>query len=294
MNVMYINNISMNYGKIKALNNIYLTISKGLYGLLGENGAGKSSLIRIITGRQKPTNGEVIFNNASVKRNKEFHQALGYMPQNFKAPEDMRCYEYLTYVGMYKGLSMNQINENIDWLVNILNLNDHINKKIKNLSGGTLRRLGIAQAFINQPSFVILDEPTAGLDITERRNFRDFVSRYSEKNTVIISTHIVSDIEYIASDLILLKKGNVISNGKYKDQLNEIQGMVWECKEREDKILSLRKLVENYGGIITNYKGEDPMENQLRYISSIKLSDTSVSAIPNLNDYYLWKMWRQQ
>ena len=162
------------------------------------------------------------------------------------------------------------------------------------MSGGTIQRLGIAQAFLNQPSFVILDEPTAGLDITERRNFREFVSSYSEKNTIIISTPIVSDIEYIASDLILLKKGNLISKGKYKEQLHELQGMVWENTDSEERILKLRKIVESFGGIITNFKGEDPKENHLRYVCRERLCETTIETIPNLNDYYLWKMWRHK
>ena len=287
---MEVKHISKSYKRIKALDDINLVFNTGLYGLLGENGAGKSTLIRIIIGEERPTRGEVLYKNHSVSRNEEYYQSMGYLPQNFKAPEEMKGIEYLNYIGIYKGLNKSEVNKNISQLVDVLNLSGHIDKRIKSMSGGTIRRLGIAQAFLNKPSFVILDEPTAGLDITERRNFREFVSNYSKENTVIISTHIVSDIEYIASDLILLKKGVLISKGSYKEQLGRLQGMVWENTNTEEKIFDLKKRVESFGGTITNFKGEDERENHLRYVHEDKLCDSSIGVISDLNDYYLWKM----
>lgn len=287
---MQIVNISKRYKKLMALENINMEINNGLIALLGENGAGKSTLMRIIIGEEKPTDGKVLFENKPTRNNLNFYQSLGYLPQDFTAPRELRGVEYLYYVGTYKGINKKEIQKSIAYLVDILNLNDQINKRVKGMSGGTLRRLGIAQAFLNNPNIVILDEPTAGLDITERRNFKEFISEYSRKNTVIVSTHIVSDIEYIASSLLLIKKGKFLAQGDYKELLNQLQGMVWEEIDNGDNIQSLRKKIEMTGGIITNFKGENYNENRLRYVSLTKLSNKSINKVPELNDYYLWKI----
>lgn len=287
---MQIVNISKRYKKLIALENINMEINNGLIALLGENGAGKSTLMRIIIGEEKPTDGKVLFENKPTRNNLDFYQSLGYLPQDFTAPRELRGVEYLYYVGTYKGINKKEIQKSITYLVDILNLNDQINKRVKSMSGGTLRRLGIAQAFLNNPNIVILDEPTAGLDITERRNFKEFISEYSRKNTVIVSTHIVSDIEYIASSLLLIKKGKFLAQGDYKELLNQLQGMVWEEIDNGDNIQSLRKKIEMTGGIITNFKGENYNENRLRYVSLTKLSNKSIKKVPELNDYYLWKI----
>ena len=287
---MQVVNISKKYKNLIALESINIEINNGLIALLGENGAGKSTLIRIIIGEEKPTDGKVIFQNKPTRNNLEFYQSLGYLPQDFTAPKELSGLEYLYYVGTYKGINKKEMRKSITYLVNILNLNNQINKKIKNMSGGTLHRFGIAQAFLNNPNIVILDEPTAGLDITERRNFKEFISEYSRKNTVIVSTHIVSDIEYIASNLLLIKEGRLLAQGDYRELLNQLQGMVWEEVDNSDNIRSLRNKIEMAGGIITNFKGENYNENRLRYVSLTKQSNKSIKRAPELNDYYLWKI----
>ena len=193
-----ISNLTKSYGEIAAVNHVSYTLNEGVYGLLGVNGAGKTTLMRMLCTLQKPTDGSITWNEKDIfQMGGEYRKLIGYLPQDFGYYPDFTVYDYLMYIAAIKGLRPVAAKKRAKLLLKQVGLEKAENMKMKKLSGGMKRRAGIAQAMLNNPSILVLDEPTAGLDPNERIRFRNLISELSEERLVLLSTHIVSDIEYI-------------------------------------------------------------------------------------------------
>ncbi|MGL5755749.1 MAG: ABC transporter ATP-binding protein [Paraclostridium sp.] len=277
-----IENLCKSYKNKEALKNINITMKAGTYGLLGENGAGKSTLMRILTTIDFQTKGNITFNGEDiVKLDEKYRDIIGYMPQDYNVFSSFTAKDFLEYMGTLKGLSREELSVKIPEVLEFVNLTNVANKKVKSFSGGMKRRIGIAQAILNDPKILILDEPTAGLDPKERIRFSNIISEMSEDKIVILSTHILSDIEAIANDLIIIRQGEVVESNNIDNLVEKVKGKVWEAlvdKDRFNKLSKERKIIhrkQEGKNILTRYVGEEyeNLENKLLE--------------PTLEDYYV-------
>lgn len=203
--------LSKQYGSKIAVDSISATLTPGVYGLLGANGAGKTTLMRMLCGILEPTSGEVLFNDHKITAmGATYRNMLGYLPQDFGYYPNYTAMEFMLYMAALKGIPRNIAVKRIKKLLTTVDLNHVASKRIRTFSGGMKQRVGIAQALLNNPKVLILDEPTAGLDPKERVRFRNLLSEYAGDKIVILSTHIVSDIEAIADEVLLMKKGRIV------------------------------------------------------------------------------------
>ena len=217
------------YGAKRAVDNINVNLVPGVYGLLGANGAGKTTLMRMICGVLKPTSGSIRLNGKTMQElGEQYYAHLGYMPQDFGFYPDFTAREFMLYMAAVKGLTPKEARRKTDKLLDMVNLHDVADKKIKSYSGGMKQRLGIAQAELNDPSILILDEPTAGLDPKERVRFRNIISDFAKEKIVILSTHIVSDVSYIADTILMMKQGRFLLQEPMSTVTDGIRGKVWE------------------------------------------------------------------
>lgn len=215
-----IKNLSRRFTKKAAVRNISATLTPGIWGLLGANGAGKTTLMRMMAGILEPSSGNVLYNGKDIRNNEGYRNAFGFLPQEIQFSRDMTVQDYLNYIAALKNVSLQFTRKRIGRLLSVLTLEDVKNKKIVKLSGGMKRRVGIAQAMLNDPAVLILDEPTAGLDPGERIRFRRFLAATSSDKIIILSTHIVSDIEDIADHVMIMKDGElnrIINHDEYDD-----------------------------------------------------------------------------
>lgn len=241
-----IKNISKTYkkGTVKALDDFSVTLTPGVYGLLGPNGAGKSTLMNIITDNLNADSGEVLYDGENIKKlGKDYRSVLGYMPQQQGLYDDFTLNRFLWYMSALKGLKKKDAKEKITSLLETVNLTESAHKKLGGFSGGMKQRALIAQALLNNPKILILDEPTAGLDPKERIRIRNFISEIAEDKIVLISTHVVSDIEFIAKEIILLKEGKLISHNTCNSLTKEIENKVFEVEIEKEE---LKYFQENY------------------------------------------------
>ncbi len=242
-NILEIKNIKKIYtnGK-KALNGVDIKFSSGIYGLLGPNGAGKSTLINIMTAGISATSGDVIYAGENInKLGRAYRKRIGYMPQQQGLYDNFTGKHFLWYMAALKGMSRKEAKERIPMLLEIVSLKDVRNQRVGSYSGGMKQRLLLAQALLDAPEILILDEPTAGLDPKERIRIRNFISEIAKDKIVIIATHIVPDIECIAKDIILLGNGNVIDEGTPKELIKKLDGFVWEGSISEEQLSEYSK-----------------------------------------------------
>lgn len=278
-----IDRLTKQYKNKIAVDRFEAKLNEGIYGLLGANGAGKTTLMRMICDIQKPTSGQIKYNGKNIQKLGEDYRALiGYLPQDFGYYPDFTAYDFLMYISALKGLSKQKAESRVNELLQVVNLEKERKQKIKTFSGGMKQRLGIAQAMLNNPKILILDEPTTGLDPKERVKFRNLISSFSKDKIVILSTHIVSDIEFIADKIIVMKEGQKILSGTPEELIQKLQGKVWKC------LAYSRQEVDDLNSehcIINIHQEKDFVE--LRIVSAEKPNLTAVNIEPNLEDLYL-------
>ena len=230
-------NLSKNFKDVRAVNHISYTMHNGVYGLLGLNGAGKTTLMRMLRTLMQPTEGGIFCNGQDIfAMGAEYRNLLGYLPQDFGYYPDFSVKDYLLYIASIKGIKSVAAKKIVRELLRQVGLDKAENRKMKKLSGGMKRRAGIAQAMINNPKILILDEPTAGLDPGERIRFRNLVSKLSQDRLVLLSTHIVSDIEYIAKDILFMKEGTILYAGSPENVRKELPVKVWKIQVSRSEI----------------------------------------------------------
>ena len=217
-----IDRLTKQYQNKIAVDRISLRLNTGIYGLLGANGAGKTTLMRMVCGILKPTSGTITFDGIDVSEER-YRSMLGYLPQDFGYYPEFTGEDFLLYMAALKGMRKPQARRKTVELLKLVSLHDVAKKKIKTYSGGMKQRLGIAQALLNQPKILVLDEPTAGLDPKERVRFRDLIKDLGKDSIVLLSTHIVSDIEHIADDILMMKSGQLIYQGKWTDKSGNLE-----------------------------------------------------------------------
>ena len=217
-----IDRLTKQYRNKIAVDRISLRLNTGIYGLLGANGAGKTTLMRMVCGILKPTSGTITFDGIDVSEER-YRSMLGYLPQDFGYYPEFTGEDFLLYMAALKGMRKPQARRKTVELLKLVSLHDVAKKKIKTYSGGMKQRLGIAQALLNQPKLLVLDEPTAGLDPKERVRFRDLIKDLGKDSIVLLSTHIVSDIEHIADDILMMKSGQLIYQGKWTDKSGNLE-----------------------------------------------------------------------
>ena len=275
-------------GGVHALNDVTLSITSGMFGLLGPNGAGKTTLLRILAGVLYPTNGTLQvgnYNGNNEQGRKAIKRVLGYLPQDFGVYPDLSAREFLDYIGILKGIDDRTArHQRVEELLEIVSLTRVSHRKLKTFSGGMKRRIGIAQALLNDPQLLIVDEPTAGLDPEERIRFRNLLSELGGNWTILLSTHIVEDIAQSCQKLAILKSGHIIFHGTVTDLISKASGKVWIVTTHGIKpegnftIMSTRNL-----------------GNSVQYRVVGELSDLAgaIQTEPNLEDSYIWQMHDQ-
>ena len=278
-------NLSKSYGDKKALDQVNITLTEGIYGLLGPNGAGKSTLMNIITGNLSPESGTVNFNGANIKiMGKAFRSILGFMPQHQGLYDNFTGFRFLSYIAALKGMEANRATEEIEKVALLVNLSDELGKKLGAYSGGMKQRILIAQAILNEPQVLIFDEPTAGLDPKERIRVRNLIAEIALEKIVIIATHVVSDVEYIAKEVIFLKKGKVLAKGTSSELLYHLKGRVFNIKTTPDNLNILERsfkvssIVPSKDNIIVRILADAP-----------PIAYDFEEAAPNLEDKYLYE-----
>lgn len=275
--------LTKQFGDFTAVDHINLTMTNGVYGLLGVNGAGKTTLMRMICTLLQPTSGKITCNGKDIlKMGAEYRKLLGYLPQDFGFYPEFTVRDYLLYIAALKGIRPAVAKKRVKELIAKVGLSKAANKKMKKLSGGMKRRAGIAQAMLNDPKILILDEPTAGLDPNERIRFRNLISELSEDRLVLLSTHIVSDVEYIANEIWLMKDGRLLHQGTADELIQSMTEGVWKCYANKSDV---PKLMKQYK--ISNIKSE-PHGVELRIISKEKPFPDAVGEEATLEDVFLY------
>lgn len=278
---LVLNGVTKHYDNKIACDSISLSLRPGVYGLLGSNGAGKTTLMRMMCGVLTPTSGTIHFNGIDVTH-EDYRDVLGYLPQDFGYYPEFSALDFMLYIATLKGLPKSRAKEKAQELLKLVSLEKEAKKKIKTFSGGMKQRLGIAQSMLNDPQILILDEPTAGLDPKERVRFRNLISRLGEDRIVLLSTHIVSDIEYIADTILIMKDGQLIHRGTLEEIIQTIQGKVWECSVPQS---TADVLCKKYP--VINLRQENN-EVFLRLICEEKPWNSAVSVQATLEDLYLY------
>lgn len=279
-------NITKSFKDKIAVNDFNVTLTNGIYGLLGPNGAGKTSLMRILADVSNATSGEVYLNGKSkTELGADYRDVLGYLPQDVGFYKSFTAQKFLEYVATLKGIDKDKASVKIDELLKFVNLEKDRKRKIGKFSGGMKQRLGIAQALLNDPKILILDEPTAGLDPNERIRFKNLISEISIDKIVILSTHIVSDVEFIANEILIMRNGELVEKATPVEILNSIRGKVYSLKIKEDLLhkvqskFKISNIIRDDEYIIVRVVGDEyPL------IDGIEVIEES----PNLEDLFLY------
>ena len=237
-----IKNVNKNYGRTCALSNITITLTPGLYGLLGPNGAGKSTLLNLLTDNIARQEGKILLDGIDIKKmGKNYRSIVGYMPQSQGFYKDFSVSAFLMYLSRLKGLSKAKAKIRVEELIDALHLKEKRKTHIGALSGGMKQRVMLAQALLNEPKILILDEPTAGVDPQERIRIRNYISLISEERTVILATHIVSDVEAVASEIYLMGDGRIIKHGTPEQLIQDVSEKVYDITIERDKLQDLQR-----------------------------------------------------
>lgn len=276
--------LTKQYGSKTAINHVNLSLCQGVYGLLGPNGTGKTTLMRLLCDLQNPSSGKITLDGQEIASlGESYRNLLGYLPQHFGYYPDSTAWDFLMYVAALKGISEPQAKQKASELLEAVDLSANAQQKIKSFSGGMKQRLGIAQALMNNPRILILDEPTAGLDPKERVRFRNLISSLAKDRIILLSTHIVSDIEFIADKIIILKDGQLLNYGPPQEITQAIEGYVWECELPNGQ-------VEQYAESLPISRLRNIGQDQtiLRVISKHRPLGKAVSIAATLEDAYLY------
>ena len=280
-----VDRLTKHYGRKIAVDCVSTVLTPGVYGLLGENGAGKTTFMRMLCAILESTSGEVFLDGREItSMGADYRDVLGYLPQEFGYYPNYKAEEFLRYMAALKGIPRDVAKKRVKELLEIVDLSDVKGKRMKTFSGGMKQRVGIAQALLNDPKLLILDEPTAGLDPKERGRFRNLISDYAGDRIVLLSTHIVSDIEAIADEVLLMKKGKVLIQGTVSELTKKAAGKVWELtvSPSEAKIWQEKAAVANL-----RHEGEQVV---LRILSDVKPAEGAAHCEAGLEDLYLYSM----
>ncbi len=281
---LLIDHVTKQFKDKKAVDNITLKLTPGVWGLLGANGAGKTTLMRMIAGIMPPSSGDVLYDGVSIRAlGERYRDIFGYLPQEFGFYQELTVKDYLEYVAALKGLPERKSRRRIGELLEQVSLLDAYHRKISKLSGGMKRRVGIAQALLNDPKVLILDEPTGGLDPGERVRFRNLLSEFAHNRIVLISTHIVPDVEYIAACHAVIKDGKLLAIGTTEQLVRLVEGRVWSCTVPPEKAGEYESRLQ-----IVSLRNENDGRTSIRYLAERPCTDDSVPAVPRLEDLYLW------
>lgn len=279
-----IRHVTKRYRDKTAVADVSLTLTPGVWGLLGANGAGKTTLMRMLAGILRPTEGQILCDGVEIGAlGAAYREKLGYLPQEFGFYPEFTVQDYLEYMAALKGLPRAEAARQIDALLERVSLAEVRRKKIVKLSGGMKRRVGIAQALLNDPEILILDEPTAGLDPGERVRFRNLLSEFAQDRIVLISTHIVSDVEYIAAENAVMKDGKIIAVDTTEGLVQQIEGKVWQGSAPAGELPRWEHCLQ-----VVNLRNETDGTVALRYLAEAPQLPGSIPARPKLEDLYLW------
>ena len=291
-----INHVSKSYGKTRALIDFCADLEPGIYALLGPNGSGKSTLMNIITDNLASDAGEITYADGDgepeniLKMGERFREKVGFMPQYTGMYPHFTVEKFMWYMASLKDVGADRkgkdrndyIGEQIANILAAVELDDVAHRRINTLSGGMKQRLALAQAVLGDPSVLILDEPTAGLDPKQRIAIRNYVAKIAFDKIVIIATHVVSDVEYIARDAIMLKKGRIVDNAPPHELTRKIEGKVWQATVRPETVGEM----QNKFRVVNIQNGDDGV--MLRILADEKPTESAVNTAPTLEDYYLW------
>lgn len=277
-----IDNISKHYKDKQAVRHFTAQLSPGVYGLLGPNGAGKTTLLRMLADILRPTSGSIRLNNHDIRTLGEaYRDILGYLPQQCGYYKEFTARKFLMYIASLKGLDQGYTISKVDEMLQLVGLADQAKRKIKSFSGGMRQRLGIAQALLNDPKVLILDEPTAGLDPKERIRFRNILSELSGDRIVILSTHIVSDVEYAAKEVLLMKEGQLLKQDRLASMLGQLAGSVWKATIDESQLPQLKQRYK-IGNLL-----RQPDGIEVRILAKDQPFSSAQPESPGLEDLYL-------
>ncbi|MGF7047398.1 ABC-type multidrug transport system ATPase subunit [Paenibacillus sp. DS2015] len=280
--MLVMHNVSKYFGKFCALRNINLEFNNGVYGLLAPNGAGKTTMIKILTTLLFPTEGQILYHGKDIiTLDEQYRDLLGYLPQEFGYYKNYSPYQYLLYIAALKGIDKKDAKERVNKLLKLVALDAVVHKKMKKFSGGMIQRVGIAQAMLNDPKILILDEPTAGLDPKERVRFRNLLTELARDRIVILSTHIVSDVESIANEIIMIKDQEVLFQDTIRNICSIIAGKVYETEIEYEQIKEFR---EQYFSLSEK---QEEGKLKVRFITEGTSDPSWRAVVPNLEDVFL-------
>lgn len=275
-------NVSKEFDGVSAVSGVSVTMRKGVYGLLGVNGAGKTTLMRMLCTLIRPTAGEILWEGSDIlEMGADYRDILGYLPQDFGYYPDLSVTDYMMYIASIKGIRPGAARKRTGQLLGQVGMAKYEKRKMKTLSGGMARRVGIAQAMLNNPKVLVLDEPTAGLDPNERIRFRNLISELAEDRLVLLSTHIVSDVEFIANQIMLMKSGKIFYQGTTEKLLSSMDESVWHCTVPKREV---NDLVRRY--LVGNVKSA-PGGAELRILAKEPPAEQSVREEATLEDAFL-------
>lgn len=280
--MLQIQDVTKNYQNFVALEHINLEFENGIYGLLAPNGAGKTTLLKMITTLLFPTEGKILYDGVEIRKlDAIYREKLGFLPQDFGYYREYTPEKYLHYIGVLKGMDRKELQDKIGQMLEMVGLFEQRNKKMKKFSGGMIQRVGIAQALLNDPQILVLDEPTAGLDPGERMRFRKILTSLSKDKIVLISTHIVSDVEFIANHIVMLKDKKVHCNDTVDNICKKLEGSIFETAVGEEELPCWE---ERYQIVSRRREGRDIV---IRFISRGKEQGWQ-PVRPGLEDVFLF------